>query len=67
LNGGRPEDPWRSNPVINRAPPKGSIGRVHDKHLILSNNVVGYNKGVSVGKYMPMEIMKDKKSGKKGR
>jgi hypothetical protein len=28
--------------------------------------VVGYHKGVPVERYMPMEIMQDKKSGKKG-
>jgi hypothetical protein len=66
LNGGRPEDLWRSTPVINRAPSESSIGRVNNKHPILSNHVVGYNKGVPVEEYMTMEIMKDKKSGKKG-
>jgi hypothetical protein len=65
LNGGRPEASWRSDSIINLAPPEASIGRVNNKHPILSNNVVRYNTGVPVERYMPMEIMQDKESGKK--
>jgi hypothetical protein len=65
LNGGRPENLWGTNPIINRATPKGSVDWVNNKHSILGSHMVGYNEGMPVEKYMSMKIMEDKKSGEK--
>jgi hypothetical protein len=66
LDPGRIKNLGRSNPVSHATPPETSADRVNSKCPVSSGieNMVGHHKRPVIHKYVPMEIMEDKKPAK---